>query len=250
MVSGKYSALAGAISREQSIANVANNLANVSTTGYKKTLVSFESILRSKQQVSDAKGINYNRINQSVTDFSEGPLKETGNTFDLAIHNSGFFKVLGPDGRPLYTRNGSFTQGPNGALLTRNGYPLLSDNATPIEVATDSSFKISINRFGTISALDNLGNREEVGTISVVDIDDPSKLKRLENNTFELSGGAREVPLDDPHLVSGSLELSNVNMVDEMTRMINGHRLYETYHKVLKGYSTISEKQEELGTVS
>ena len=64
MVSGKYSALAGAISREQALANISNNLANVSTTGYKKMLVSFESILKSEQQVDDAKGMNYNRINK------------------------------------------------------------------------------------------------------------------------------------------------------------------------------------------
>ncbi len=249
MVSGKYSALAGAISREQALANISNNLANVSTTGYKKMLVSFESILKSEQQVGDANGINYNRISKSVTDFSPGPIKETGNTFDLAIHDSGFFKVLGPDG-PLYTRNGSFTQGTNGTLVTKNGYPLLNENDTPIEIATDSSYRISINRYGTISALDNLGNREDIGTIAIVDIDDPSKLKRRENNTFEAADGAQEIPLTEPHIVSGSLEVSNVNMVDEMTRMINGHRLYETYHKVLKGYSSISEKQEELGKLS
>ena len=249
MVSGKYSALAGAVSREQSLANISNNLANVSTTGYKKMLVSFESILNNEQQVGDANGINYVRINKSVTNFSPGPLKETGNTFDLSIHNSGFFKVLGPDG-PLYTRNGSFTQGPDGALVTTNGYPLLNESNTPIDVATDSNYRISINRFGTISALDTLGNREEIGQISIVDIDDPSKLKRRDNTTFELSEGAQEIPQAEPHLTSGSLELSNVNMVDEMTRMIDANRLYETYHKVLKGYSSISEKQQDLGTLS
>jgi len=249
MVSGKYSALAGAVSREQSLANIANNLANVSTTGYKKMLVSFESILKGEQQVGEAQGINYNRINESVTDFSPGPIKETGHAFDLAIHNSGFFKVLGPDG-PLYTRNGSFTQGPDGVLETQNGYPVLDQGNNQIEVTTDSSFKISVNRFGTISALDNLGNREEIGQIAVVDIDDPTKLNRRDNNTFELANGATENIQAEPHLISGSLEISNVNMVDEMTRMINGHRLYETYHKVLKGYSSISEKQQDLGTVS
>ncbi len=249
MVSGKYSALAGAISREQALANISNNLANVSTTGYKKMLVSFESILKSEQQVDDANGINYSRINTSVTDFSPGPIKETGNTFDLAIHDSGFFKVLGPDG-PLYTRDGSFTQGTNGTLVTKNGYPLLNENDTPIEIAADSSYRISINRYGTISALDNLGNREDIGRIAIVDLDDPSKLKRRENNTFEAADGVQEIPLTEPHIVSGSLEVSNVNMIDEMTRMINGHRLYETYHKVLKGYSSISEKQEDLGTLS
>ena len=249
MVSGKYSALAGAVSREQALSNIANNLANVNTTGYKKMLMSFESILDKEKQMGDAKGINYNRVSKSVSDFTQGPIKETGNTFDLAIHKSGFFKVQGPDG-VLYTRNGSFTQGPNRTLVTHEGYQVLDDGNNPISVATDSSYKISINRFGTISALDNLGNREELGRIAVVDIDDPAKLRRRDNTTFELSQGGQETLKDDPYLVPGSLEVSNVNMVGEMTRMINGHRLYETYHKVLKGYSSISEKQEDLGTIS
>jgi len=249
MVSGKYSALAGAVSREQAIANIANNLANVNTTGYKKMMVSFESILQGSKQATDANGINYNRIRQTFTDFSPGPVKETGNTYDLAIHGSGFFKVLGPEG-PLYTRNGAFHLDGNGALLTQNGYPVLSDNDTPIEIPQAGISKISINSLGAISSLDEIGNREEVGQIALVNIDDPAKLKRRDNTLFELQEGAQEVPLQDPQIVSGGLEVSNVNMIDEMTRMINGHRLYETYHKVLKGYSTISEQQEELGTVS
>jgi len=249
MVSGKYSALAGAVSREQAVANIANNLANVNTTGYKKMLVSFESILRGSKQTTDANGINYSRIRQTFTDFSSGPVKETGNTYDLAIHGTGFFKVLGPEG-PLYTRNGSFHLDGNGALLTKNGYPVLSDGDTPVEIPQAGTSKISINSLGAISSLDELGNREEVGQIALVAIDDPSKLKRRDNTMFELQQGAQEVVLDDPQIVSGGLEVSNVNMVDEMTRMIAGHRLYETYHKILKGYSTISEQQNELGTIS
>ena len=249
MVSGKYSALAGAISREQALANIANNLANVNTTGFKKMLTSFESILDNEQQKGNANGINYNRVSQTVSDFTPGPIKETGNTFDLAIHRDGFFKVRGPDG-VLYTRNGAFTQGPNRTLITRDGYPVLDDGGNPIEVSTDSSFKISINRFGTISALDNLGNREEIGRIAVVEINDLTKLSRRDNTTFQLEEGGSETIQPEPHIISGSLEVSNVNMVDEMTRMINGHRLYETYHKVLKGYSSVSEKQEDLGTVN
>jgi len=249
MVSGKYSALAGAVSREQSLANIANNLANVSTAGYKKMLVSFESILNNEQQMGAAKGINYDRVKQTATDFSPGPLQNTGNVFDLAISKNGFFKVLGPEGT-LYTRNGSFELDQNGTLRTKEGFPVLNDGDTPIEIAGSESSRISIDRYGAVSTIDNLGNSEEIGRIAVVDINDTTRLKHHSNTNFSLDQGGAEIPLVEPYVVPGSIELSNVNMVDEMTRMINGHRLYETYHKVLKGYSSISEKQDELGTLA
>lgn len=249
MVSGKYSALAGAVSREQAMANVANNLANISTAGYKKMTANFESLLRGERQTGTAKGINYNRIKAITTDFSQGPLKPTGNQYDLAIHGPGFFKVLGPDG-PLYTRNGAFSVDQNGTLKTSEGYPVLSDGDTPIEIGGAGIARISINSSGIVSALDNQGNRQELGRIAVVDFDDPGILKRRGDTTFFLDGNAQETAVAEPQIVSGSLELANVNMIEEMAEMINSNRLYETYHKVLKGYSSISEKQEELGTLS
>ncbi|MBN4071619.1 hypothetical protein JYT30_00490, partial [Desulfotalea psychrophila] len=74
MGSGKYSALAGAISREQRLANIATNLANVNTIGYKKTRMSFESLLRGEQQTKQANGINYSRVRENFTEFTEGPI--------------------------------------------------------------------------------------------------------------------------------------------------------------------------------
>ena len=115
--------------REQALANIANNLANVSTSGYKKMLTSFESILRNEKQVTDANGINYNRVSNISTDFSQGPLKETGNIFDLAIHGNGFFKIQGPD-EVYYTRSGSFKLNPNGGLVSQDGYPVLDEGNT------------------------------------------------------------------------------------------------------------------------
>lgn len=248
MVSGKYSALAGAVSREQALANISNNLANVNTSGYKKMLTSFESILKSEKQNTDARGINYNRVSNISTDFSQGPLKETGNTFDLAIHGKGFFKLQGPDA-VYYTRSGSFKLAPNGGLVSQDGYPVLDEGNTPLEVIAAGA-RISISGNGQIVALDDQGNREEIGRVAVVDIETPELMKRKNNTSFYLEQGGQELPLEEVQVVSGSLEMSNVNMIDEMARMINGSRLYETYHKVLKGYSTIGEKLDELGTVS
>ncbi|THB72594.1 MAG: flagellar basal-body rod protein FlgF [Desulfobulbaceae bacterium] len=249
MVSGKYSALAGAISREQSLANISNNLANVTTTGYKKMIMSFESMLQGENQIQDARGINYSRVSKSITDFSSGPMKETGNEMDLAIHGSGFFKVLGPEG-PLYTRSGAFTVDQEGTLKTSDGYSVLDDGNIPVQIPPGGNARISINALGVISTLDTQGNREEVGRLGIVSFEDPNTLTRRDNTTFIAGQGSVEQLVDEPQVVSGHLELGNVNMIEEMANMIQGQRLYETYHKVLKGYSAVGEKQEDLGTLS
>ena len=95
MGSGKYSALAGAISREQTIANITNNLANLSTSGYKKSNVSFETVLKGEQQATKAKGINYNRVRNNFTDFTPGAVRQTDDPLDMVIHGEGFFKLTG-----------------------------------------------------------------------------------------------------------------------------------------------------------
>ncbi|MBE0583501.1 MAG: flagellar basal-body rod protein FlgF [Desulfofustis sp.] len=249
MVSGKYSALAGAVSREQALANTSNNLANVSTTGYKRMLVSFESILSGQQQATQANGINYNRIRHNFSDFSPGPLKDTGNPLDLAVRGSGFFKVLGPDG-PLLTRNGAFVIDQDGTLRTQNGYAVLNQGDAPIEVGEAARGAISVSGFGVISSIDQQGNREEIDQLAVVDVDNPAALQRREHATFAVGDGVVEQPIEEPAILAGSLEIANVNMVEEMAQMVDNHRLYEIYLKAIKAYSTISEKQEDLGTLS
>ena len=250
MVSGKYSALAGAVSREQSLANTANNLANITTNGYRRMNVSFEAILRGEQQTTEAKGINYNRIRHNFTDFSQGPIKETGNPFDLALQGPGFFKVLGPNG-PLLTRNGAFDLDQNGALRNHHGYPVLDDADAPVELGEAAvNGTLAVNRYGAVFLIDQLGNREEIAQLAVVDVDQPELLERHEHTAFSLGDEATEQPLDEPDILAGSLELSNVNMTDEVGKMISGHRLYEIYLKAIKAYSTLSEKQEDLGTLS
>ena len=119
MVSGKYSALTGAIAREQAIANISNNLANINTSGYKKSRLSFEALLAGKKQTEVANGINYTRTRVNFTDFSGGALRQTDNPLDMAIHGDGFFKVLGSDG-VRYTRRGDFVVNSQGILSTSN----------------------------------------------------------------------------------------------------------------------------------
>ncbi len=248
MVSGKYSALSGAIAREQAIANVSNNLANISSSGYKKSQVSFESLLRGEQQTGQAKGVNYTRIRRNFTDFSPGAIRPTENPLDLAIHGDAFFKVQGGNS-VLYTRRGDFTLNAEGVLTTGNGMPVLDEGNAEITIPDTESSNVAIGDDGTVFLLGPQGARTEVAKIAVMDIDDKQKLKREGDTTFSLETGGTETPSQTSRVVQGSLELSNINMAAELAQMIDNFRTFENYHKVLKSYSTISEQQDELGTL-
>ena len=248
MVSGKYSALSGAITREQTIANISNNLANISTTGYKRANVSFESVLKGEKQATEAKGINYNRINNSFTDFSPGAIRQTDDPLDVTIHGEGFLKVQGPNGT-LYTKRGDLAIDGQGLLTTSNGLSVLDDADGEITIPDTESSKIAFSDSGAIYTLGEQGARTEVGQLGIFNIADQTKLKRESDTTFSLEDAALEIPDEGSRIIQGSLELSNVNMASEMTKMIDSYRTFETYHKVLKSYSTIGEQQTELGTL-
>lgn len=248
MVSGKYSALAGAISREQRLANIATNLANVNTVGYKKSRMSFESLLRGEQQTSNAKGINFSRVRENFTEFTEGPIKNTSNPLDIAIHQDGFFKVQSKEGF-RYTRRGDFHVDQDGTLMTGNNMPVLDDGNAPISIPGNDTSKISVNSIGEISVLSIDGTRELVGKIAVYTMNENNSLKRESDTLFSLETGGQEVLSETPLLNVGSLEVSNVNMTEEMALMIESTRTFESYQKVIKAYSTLGQKQDELGTV-
>lgn len=248
MVSGKYSALSGAITREQTIANISNNLANISTTGYKKSNVSFESVLKGEKQATEAKGINYNRVNENFTDFSPGAIRQTDDPLDITIHGEGFLKVQGPNG-VLYTKRGDLAIDSDGKLTTSNGLPVLDDTGGEITIPDTESNIIAFSDSGAIFTLGEHGSKTEVGQLGLFNIADQTKLKREADTTFSLEDTTQEIPDEGSRILQGSLELSNVNMAAEMTKMIDSYRTFETYHKVLKSYSTISEQQTELGTL-
>ena len=250
MTSGKYSALSGAIARDQAIANLSANLANINTTGYKSRSLSFEAMLRGQQQRTQAQGINFNRVKTIVTDFSAGPLKHTENPFDVAIHGNGFFKVQGPNG-VLYTRRGDFVTDQTGVLRTSNGMMVLDSGGGAITVPNADTSHVSIGETGIVAVVNSDGGVDEVGQLAVVGIDNPQNLRPEANTMYSLGDGAAEVPEEAPfRVVQGSLETSNVNMVEEMARLIDNYRLYENYHKVIESYKTISDQQDSLGSLT
>ncbi len=249
MVSGKYSALSGAIAREQSIANTSANLANVSTIGYKKTRMSFESILKGERQIADTKGINYSRVKGNYIDFSQGPLKETDSPLDVAIMGDGFFKIRSAQG-DLLTRKGNFVLDDTGRLLTDTGMPVLNNGGGEIFIRAEDTASIIIDLAGNITGVGANGEQTPFGQLAIVDIDDKSLLENELDTAYSVPPEALEIPAENFRVSQGSLEVSNVNMTDEMTKMIYDNRLFQAYHSVLESYSKLGEKLEALGTLA
>lgn len=244
MVSGKFSALSGAVAREQAMANIANNLANVNSNGFKKDRISFESLLRGSRQVEEARGINYSRIRKIGTDFSQGAMRITGKPLDVAINGQGFFKVRNKN-EVYYTRLGNFAVDNNGMLKTESGFNVLGSGNQPLQLDNAAGKKLTIDETGNISVNGILAEAK----LQVFTVSDVSKLTKTGNTLFKMEQGASDQPADDARIIQGSLESSNVNMMEEMVMMIDTQRKFEAYHKVLKSYSTLGEKQSELGTV-
>jgi flagellar basal-body rod protein FlgF/flagellar basal-body rod protein FlgG len=128
--------------------------------------------------------------------------------------------------------------------------PVLDEGNGEITIPNTDVGEVAVSDEGGIYVITPDGIRAEVAMLAVVGVNDTSQLKRREDTTFELLPGGEETEVEEYSIVQGSLEVSNVNMTDEMAKMINSYRTFETYHKVIKSYSTLGEEQNELGTIS
>ncbi len=244
MVSGKYSALSGALAREQTMGNIAANLANVNTTGFKKDRVSFESILQGSRQINEANGINYSRLRKIGTDFEQGGIQPTGKPLDVAISGEGFFKVRRQNDI-FYTRAGHFMLDENGMLKTPDGMNVIGAGNQPLQLTDVAGKAIDIADNGNIS----INGVFDENALQVFNINDEEKLIKTKDNLYRLDQGGADQPMDNFRVIQGSLETSNVNMMEEMATMINTQRKFEAHFKVIEGYSKLGEKQNELGSV-
>lgn len=243
MGSGKYSALSGAVAREQTMSTIASNLANVSTTGFKKDRISFAAILRGTSQTDTAKGINYSRIRTIGTDFSQGGLQPTGRPLDVAIDGQGFFKVRKAE-QTYYTRSGRFMLDENGLVKTEDGATVLGPGNEPLQIDTTQGKDIYIAESGDISI-----NGMLMGTrIGVFTVSDQGQLTKVGDSLYTLAQGGDQ-PMADCRVLQGNLETSNINMIEEMTAMIATQRAFEANTKVLESYSDLGEQLDALGTV-
>lgn len=199
---------------------VANNMANISTTGYRKEGIVFAEFIRDtggdSVSIADAHG--------RKTDATQGLLRATAGQFDFAIEGDGFFQIQTPDGLRL-TRAGAFMPNAENLLVNPDGFMLLDSGAAPIFVPPDAR-GISLAPDGTLSA-----DGVPLAEVAVVTPADIGGLVRGAGTLFEAKDGV--VPVERPSVLQGYLEASNVNPVTEMARMIEIQRGYELGQKFL-----------------
>ena len=249
MIRGIYTAASGMIAETVRTDTTANNLANASTTGYKKDVVitkDFPGLLL--QRLNDGPdaaigtlGVGV-KVDQTATEHATGSVRSTGNPLDLAIEGRGFFTVQTPNGL-RYTRNGSFTCSATAQLVTSDGYPVMGQNG-PISLAGAEGGKITIMQDGRI-----LVNEVETNQLRLTDFADPNRLSKEGANLYAMGDAVQENNAIGK-VSQGSLELSNVNVVAEMVNLIAGYRSYEVNSKAVLAQDQMLDKAvNEVGNV-
>ena len=224
-----YVAMTGAKHTLEQQAVVANNLANVSTTGYRAAASAFRAVPVQGEGmptrafvVSSTPGAN----------FASGPLQGTGRELDVALQGPGWIAVQMENGSEAYTRNGSLQVGPNGMLQTRGGLNVLGESG-PISVPPDST--ISIARQGTVSVVSTVPPPNTVNAIGRIKLVNPDEklMVRGDDGLFRMVNGASVQADPNVALVSGTLEGSNVSVVEEMISMISLARQFDLQMQLL-----------------
>lgn len=223
-----YAAGARMMTQQRSNEVIAENLANISTPGYREMRVQFaEWVHRMKDTDSPVGGRTLSLPQDRATwrNPQPGPLRFTGNPYDLALTGSGYFTVAAPNGTRL-TRDGRTGLMPDGTLADRSGNAFLDRNGQPIRVAAEDG-TISVSGDGVVS------NRNgQVGQLNIVQPRDASRLSGEGGTLFDAPGGYDT--MDKPGVVQGSIEDSNVNAVLVLTRLIDNHRGYDFAAQILQ----------------
>lgn len=231
----------GLDAQNSNVENIANNLANVSTTGFKKGRAIFEDLIyqnmrqagaQSSQTTQIPTGINMGSGTHLVAtqkSFAQGNIQNTQGAYDIAIQGRGFFTVLLPDGTQTYTRDGNFTLDGQGQLVTQNGYIVQPPITVPQQTVS-----VEIGQDGTVNAT-VAGNStpNQLGSIQLTDFINPAGLQPIGMNLFTETVASGPAQINTPGqsglgtLLHGSLEASNVNVVEELVNMIQAQRSYE-----------------------
>ncbi|GFK92705.1 Flagellar basal-body rod protein FlgG [Fundidesulfovibrio magnetotacticus] len=252
MQQSSISALFGALSNETRMAMVANNLANVTTAGYKADRVSFQDVfqrmatdyspdarndLQQKQLLPKPLVVAKPRLAEQTVDATQGGLNATGNPLDLAISGPGFFRVQTPEGQFL-TRNGQFYRNNQGMLVTNQGYPVMGQ-AGPVAIPEGQTVTVTGDGQMTVDG-------QIVGSIDVVDVPDVKQLKKYGQSLF--TGPNNSQPVTQPvdrsktSVYQGYLEQANVNVVSEMVAMIEVQRSFEAYTKIISSTQEMDQQ--------
>ena len=248
MIRSLWIAKTGLDAQQTRMAVVSNNLANVNTTGFKKSRAVFEDLLyqnvrqvgaATSQDTQAPSGMSLGtgvRVVATEKTYTQGNLSQTGNSLDLAINGRGFFQILLPDGTLAYTRAGDFQLSSQGQLVTSSGYVVQPGISIP-----QGAQSISIGADGVVSVL--LAGQSaptQVGTLQLADFVNPTGLQpRGENLLLETAASGTAQPGTPGQsglgtLEQGAVESSNVNVVEEMVNMIETQRAYEMNTKAIQ----------------
>lgn len=255
MMRSLWSAASGMQAQQMNIDNISNNLANVNTTGFKKGRIEFQDVIYQTMKSAGAisgDGVNLPTglsvglgVRTAATQkiFTQGNMQQTGNSLDLTIQGDGFFQINCPDGTIAYTRDGNFKRDAEGNVVTSNGYMLepaitIPEEATEINIAEDGTVTYK-------TADDNA--IQEAGTIDLVRFVNPSGLAAIGNNLFKETDASGN-PFDDGvgTIAQGWIEMSNVQVVEEMVNMITAQRAYEFSSKAIKSSDEMLETASNL----
>jgi flagellar basal-body rod protein FlgG len=242
-----WAAKTGLDAQQTRMTVTSNNLANVNTNGFKKDRAVFEDLLyqnvrqvgaSTSQDTEAPSGLQLGtgvRVVATEKNYSQGNLTQTGNSLDLAIQGRGFFQILLPDGTLAYTRDGSFQVNSQGEVVTSSGYPLQPSINIP-----QGTQSVTIGTDGTVSVqLAGQSTPSQVGTVQLVDFINPAGLQARGENLLMESGASGAAQAGTPGLnglgtlAQGSLESSNVNVVEELVNMIETQRAYEMNSKAI-----------------
>lgn len=256
MMRSLWTAASGMISQQTNVDTIANNLANINTVGYKKETAEFKTLLYQtiQETTTDNNGdpkptsaqVGLGVRNSAITtQYTQGSLQETGNTYDFALQGSGFFMVQMPDGTVGYTRSGSFnlSMGNGGMVLaTSSGNPVLDVNGDPIVFGSEYDVdKLTVDEKGNFCYPDEKNNAQPIGiTIGVAQFNNPAGLLKTSDSIVketDASGnavwGVNTLANSKVSIKQGYLEGSNVQTADEMVNLIVAQRAYEMNSKII-----------------
>ena len=219
MIEGIFRLVDGSLAQQHRFENISSNLANVNTNGFKKSVISFD------------KALSLN--NQSSIDFSGGAVVHTGNKLDMALEGDGFFKIVTPEGT-RYTRDGAFTLDKDGTLITSQGYKVQGENGS----ITVSGSDITVQQDGEIMDADG-----SVGRLAIVNFAKPEFLRKVGGSLYVHTGENSTISSAKEFTIQqGYLEKSNVNPSEEMIKMIEAYRNFESVQKAIQSMDEIASK--------
>lgn len=248
MIRALRTAATGMMAQQTNIDTVANNLANVNTTGFKRNRVDFQDLMYQTVRQGGAPtaqgqipaGMQVGLGVRTATTqklFTQGVLEQTENPLDVAIEGPGFFRITMGDGTIAYTRDGAFKRDAQGNMVTSDGY-----NIEPGIQIPEEAVQIAIAPDGTVSAtIPGNDEPQQLGQIQLSRFANPAGLEAIGRNLFRQTGSSGQPTAANPgsdglgSLTQGYLEKSNVNVLEEMVNMITAQRAYEINARVIQG---------------